>query len=163
MDELGIGKAHLLGNSLGASVAVRFVLTYPERTQRLVLMGPGSALSIGLFAPRPSEGIRRLMEFQNAKEQTAEKMEAFLRSMVFDQKLVTPELIDEMNEALARNFLGVDWTFSQNIRDNVMEVLSGVKGENSVKLIGPDLDELERLAEHVKAALAGVRGGGHSI
>ncbi|CAN5562036.1 alpha/beta fold hydrolase [soil metagenome] len=93
MDELGIEKAHLLGNSLGASVAVRFVLAYPERTNRLVLMGPGSALSIGLFAPRPSEGIRRLMEFATAKEKTPEKIEAFLRSMVFDQTLITPELI----------------------------------------------------------------------
>src|SRR5262249_25676490 len=69
-----------------------------------------------------------------------------------------PELIEDMNRELARNFLGVDWTFSQNIRDNVMEVLSGVKGENSVKIIGPDLDELERLAEQVKAELAKVRG-----
>jgi 4,5:9,10-diseco-3-hydroxy-5,9,17-trioxoandrosta-1(10),2-diene-4-oate hydrolase len=93
LDELGIEQAHLLGNSLGASVAVRFVLAYPERTRRLVLMGPGSALSIGLFAPRPSEGIRRLMEFTTAAEKTPEKMEAFLRSMVYDQSLVTDELI----------------------------------------------------------------------
>ncbi|MDQ1691129.1 MAG: 4,5:9,10-diseco-3-hydroxy-5,9,17-trioxoandrosta(10),2-diene-4-oate hydrolase [Pseudonocardiales bacterium] len=99
MDELGISKAHLLGNSLGASVAVRFVLAYPERADRLVLMGPGSALSIGLFAPRPSEGIRRLMEFATAKEKTPEKLEAFLRSMVFDQSLVTEELIADRYQA----------------------------------------------------------------
>ena len=94
MDELGIEKAHVLGNSLGGSVAVRLVLAYPDRVRRMVLMGPGSALSIGLFAPRPSEGIRRLMEFQTAPEKTREKMEAFLRSMVFDQSLVTEELIE---------------------------------------------------------------------
>ena len=34
-----------------------------------------------------------------------------------------------------------------------MESLSGVKGDNSVKIIGPDLDELEQLAEQVKSAL----------
>ncbi len=94
MDELGISSAHVLGNSLGGSVAVRLVLTHPDRVRRLVLMGPGSALSIGLFAPRPSEGIRRLMEFQTAPEKTKEKMEAFLRSMVFDQSLVTEDLIE---------------------------------------------------------------------
>lgn len=94
MDELGVDQAHILGNSLGGSVAVRLVLKYPDRVKRLVLMGPGSALSIGLFAPRPSEGIRRLMEFQLAPEKTKEKMEAFLRSMVFDQSLVTQDLID---------------------------------------------------------------------
>ena len=95
MDELGIGAAHVLGNSLGASVAVRFVLAHPDRAKRLVLMGPGSALSIGLFAPRPSEGIRRLMEFQTAPEKTKEKMEAFLRSMVFDQSLINDDLIEQ--------------------------------------------------------------------
>jgi 4,5:9,10-diseco-3-hydroxy-5,9,17-trioxoandrosta-1(10),2-diene-4-oate hydrolase len=95
MDELGVASAHVLGNSLGGSVAVRLVLAYPDRVKRLVLMGPGSALSIGLFAPRPSEGIRRLMEFQTAPEKTREKMEAFLRSMVFDQSLVTDALIEE--------------------------------------------------------------------
>ena len=35
----------------------------------------------------------------------------------------------------------MDWNFSQNIRDNVMEALSGVKGDNSVKIFGPDLDD----------------------
>jgi 4,5:9,10-diseco-3-hydroxy-5,9,17-trioxoandrosta-1(10),2-diene-4-oate hydrolase len=93
LDELGIAKAHILGNSLGGSVAVRFLLNHPDRADRVVLMGPGSALSIGLFAPRPSEGIRRLMEFGAAPSR--EKMEAFLRTLVFDQSLVTEELIDD--------------------------------------------------------------------
>jgi 4,5:9,10-diseco-3-hydroxy-5,9,17-trioxoandrosta-1(10),2-diene-4-oate hydrolase len=93
LDELGIAKAHLLGNSLGGSVVVRFLLTYPDRADRVVLMGPGSALSIGLFAPRPSEGIRRLMEFGAAPSR--DKMESFLRTLVFDQSLVTEELIDD--------------------------------------------------------------------
>src|SRR5438093_490124 len=53
---------------------------------------------------------------------------------------------------------GVDWNFSQNIRDNVMESLSGVKGDNSVKIIGPDLEELERLAEQVRRTLEGIAG-----
>ncbi len=54
--------------------------------------------------------------------------------------------------------LGVNWNFSQNIRDNVMESLSGVKGDNSVKIIGPDLNELEKLAAQVKTILEGIRG-----
>jgi cobalt-zinc-cadmium resistance protein CzcA len=68
------------------------------------------------------------------------------------------ELIDAMHAELNGAIIGVDWNFSQSIRDNVMECLSGVKGENSVKIIGPDLDELERLAEKVKHALDGVPG-----
>ena len=52
----------------------------------------------------------------------------------------------------------MNWNFSQQIRDNVMEVLSGVQGENSVKIVGPDLDELERVAARVEAALSEVPG-----
>jgi cobalt-zinc-cadmium resistance protein CzcA len=66
-----------------------------------------------------------------------------------------PELIAAMQADLKRNLPGVDWNFSQYIRDNVMESLSGVKGDNSVKIIGPDLAELERLAGEVKRTLEG--------
>jgi cobalt-zinc-cadmium resistance protein CzcA len=68
------------------------------------------------------------------------------------------ELVELMNAELARDLVGVDWNFSQNIRDNVMEALSGVKGDNSVKIFGPDLEELERLANLVKDRLKTIRG-----
>ena len=64
------------------------------------------------------------------------------------------ELIDEMNAELNAYIPGVDWNFSQYIRDNVLETLSGVKGENAVKIFGPDLDKLEEIAEKVKATLS---------
>jgi cobalt-zinc-cadmium resistance protein CzcA len=68
------------------------------------------------------------------------------------------ELIEAMNQQMHRELPGVDWNFSQYIRDNVMESLSGVKGDNSVKIIGPDLDELEKLADQAKAILDTVPG-----
>jgi cobalt-zinc-cadmium resistance protein CzcA len=68
------------------------------------------------------------------------------------------ELSREMNDELNNMIIGVDWNFSQNIRDNVMEALSGVKGDNSVKIIGPDLAELERLAAQVRDRLSGIQG-----
>lgn len=68
------------------------------------------------------------------------------------------ELADDLDADLKANLIGVDWTFSQNIRDNVMESLSGIKGDNSVKIIGPELDELERLAEETKKVLEGIEG-----
>jgi cobalt-zinc-cadmium resistance protein CzcA len=68
------------------------------------------------------------------------------------------ELVNRMSEELSRKVVGVDWNFSQNIRDNVMESLSGVKGDNSVKIIGPDLDQLEALAAQVKKRLQTVPG-----
>jgi cobalt-zinc-cadmium resistance protein CzcA len=68
------------------------------------------------------------------------------------------ELVERMNHELAHAVVGVDWNFSQNIRDNVMEILSGVKGENSIKIIGPDLKELERIANQAAGELSKVRG-----
>jgi 4,5:9,10-diseco-3-hydroxy-5,9,17-trioxoandrosta-1(10),2-diene-4-oate hydrolase len=94
LQELGIERASLVGNSLGGGTAVRFALNYPERTDRLVLMGPGG-LSLNVFAPDPTEGVKRLAEFAAPPGPSREKMEAFIRIMVFDQRLVTDELIDE--------------------------------------------------------------------
>ncbi len=68
------------------------------------------------------------------------------------------ELITQMNADLNRELVGVDWNFSQNIRDNVMEALSGVKGDNSVKIFGPNLDELEARAADVRNILRTVPG-----
>jgi cobalt-zinc-cadmium resistance protein CzcA len=74
-----------------------------------------------------------------------------------------PELIAAMNHELNRKIPGVDWNFSQNIRDNVMEALSGVKGDNSVKIFGPNLEKLEELAEKVRSRLEKVRGIGENV
>src|SRR5262249_47504808 len=68
------------------------------------------------------------------------------------------ELIDAIELELKNELVGVDWNFSQYIRDNVMEALSGVQGDNSVKIFGPDLSKLEELAEKVQDRLSQVRG-----
>lgn len=68
------------------------------------------------------------------------------------------KLTRDMNAALEARFPGVDFNFSQNIEDNVEEAASGVKGENSVKLFGPDLHTLENLAEQIKDVMAHVPG-----
>lgn len=94
LDALGVQKVHLIGNSLGGGTAFRFALDYPDRAGRLVLMGPGG-LTLNVFAPDPTEGVRRLIEFGAPPGPTRQKMAAFLRTMVHDQRLVTDELIDE--------------------------------------------------------------------
>jgi cobalt-zinc-cadmium resistance protein CzcA len=80
----------------------------------------------------------------------------------FGQKRMRPrtktELVDEMSAEMTRRIPGASWNFSQNIRDNVMEAMSGVKGDNSVKIFGPKLEELDRLAELMKDRLRSVRG-----
>jgi cobalt-zinc-cadmium resistance protein CzcA len=66
-------------------------------------------------------------------------------------------LIDEMNHRLSQ-IPGMDLNFSQNIQDNVEEAMSGVKGENSLKLFGDDFDTLSRLADRISQVMQSVRG-----
>ncbi|HWL04662.1 MAG TPA: CusA/CzcA family heavy metal efflux RND transporter [Xanthobacteraceae bacterium] len=67
-------------------------------------------------------------------------------------------LTNEMQAALERDFPGVEFNFSQYLQDNVAEQVSGVKGENSIKVFGSDLNVLTETAERIKAVLATVPG-----
>ncbi|MFZ0622881.1 MAG: CusA/CzcA family heavy metal efflux RND transporter, partial [Pseudolabrys sp.] len=72
--------------------------------------------------------------------------------------LIKPKLVREMAARLESEFIGIDFNFSQYIQDNIEEAVSGVKGENSVKIFGRDLAELERLSKAVQNELAKVPG-----
>jgi cobalt-zinc-cadmium resistance protein CzcA len=72
---------------------------------------------------------------------------------------LTKEIVtEEMNTKLRNTFPGVNFNFSQYISDNVEEALSGVKGENSVKVLGPDLVANERIADQIMEVMAKVPG-----
>jgi cobalt-zinc-cadmium resistance protein CzcA len=68
------------------------------------------------------------------------------------------KLVDTMTKRLNDEFPGVDFNFSQYIEDNVEEAASGVKGENSIKLFGGDLEVLERTANKIKDVMSTVPG-----
>ena len=72
--------------------------------------------------------------------------------------LTKDKLIDELQAEFAKEFVGIDFNFSQYIQDNVEEGLSGVKGANSVKIIGPDLAKLEGIARAAMREMAKVQG-----
>ncbi len=67
-------------------------------------------------------------------------------------------LVNIIQARLQREFVGVDFNFSQYISDNVQEASSGVKGANALKVIGPELDVLARLAEEIRQQMAQVDG-----
>jgi heavy metal efflux system protein len=72
---------------------------------------------------------------------------------------VTKEsLINDMQARFDKEFVGIDFNFSQYIQDNVEEGLSGVKGANSAKIIGPDLKTLEDIARQCEHEMAQVQG-----
>ncbi|MBF0486786.1 MAG: efflux RND transporter permease subunit [Nitrospirae bacterium] len=74
------------------------------------------------------------------KGQTKEKLEAVVR------------------EKLLKLFPNADINISQYIEDNLEEVMSGVKGENSVKIFGDDLAQLDAAAKGVKEGLEKIDG-----
>ncbi len=78
--------------------------------------------------------------------------------------LTKEKLTDDLNRELVEAFPGVTFNFSQYISDNVEEALSGVKGENSVKVYGESLDANEKVAERIVQVMGhvpGVRDLGH--
>ena len=72
--------------------------------------------------------------------------------------LTKEQLVSTLSAHLNREFVGVDFNFSQYIQDNMEEAVSGVKGENSIKIFGRDLAELERLSKAIKAEMNKVPG-----
>src|SRR5271166_3774010 len=68
------------------------------------------------------------------------------------------DLVKDLQEEFEREFTGIDMNFSQYIQDNIEEGLSGVKGANSIKIIGPDLPKLEDLANQIKKVMSDVPG-----
>ncbi|TMG76727.1 MAG: efflux RND transporter permease subunit, partial [Betaproteobacteria bacterium] len=67
------------------------------------------------------------------------------------------QLIDEMDRSMSR-FPGIEPSFSQPIRDNVLESISQIDGQIVIKVFGEDLDVLRGQAEQVLNAVKDVRG-----
>jgi cobalt-zinc-cadmium resistance protein CzcA len=68
------------------------------------------------------------------------------------------ELTAQLLAQLQDKFPGVEFNFSQYLQDNVSEAVSGVKGENSIKLYGNDLQALTDTANKIKSVLSTVQG-----
>lgn len=92
IDTLGLDRISLLGNSMGGYAAAEFALTYPERVDRLVLMGP-AGLAVNMFNPTDSQGSHRLSEFLHAPSRPS--MVSWVETMVSDMSCIDDELIDE--------------------------------------------------------------------
>jgi len=66
-------------------------------------------------------------------------------------------LVDRMNELL-QTIPGIEPSFSQPIRDNVLESISQIDGQIVVKVFGDDMNVLRRVANDVLRTIAPVRG-----
>jgi heavy metal efflux system protein len=88
-------------------------------------------------------------------------VELFVPLKPFEQwarGMTKEKLIDQIQSEFSNEFTGIGFNYSQYIQDNIEEGLSGVKGANSVKIIGPNLRTLEEIAGRVMREMAQVRG-----
>jgi 2-hydroxy-6-oxonona-2,4-dienedioate hydrolase/4,5:9,10-diseco-3-hydroxy-5,9,17-trioxoandrosta-1(10),2-diene-4-oate hydrolase len=93
IDRLGLGKAHLVGNSLGGGASLKTALDFPHCVDRLVLMGPAGGYS--LFEKQPSDGIRSLVTFYAPPGPSMARMKEFLGYLVYDPSSVPESLLQE--------------------------------------------------------------------
>jgi len=93
IDVVGLGKAHLVGNSAGGAASLKCALDCPERVDRLVLMGPGGGFS--LFEKQPSDGIRSLVTFYLPPGPSLARMREFVQYLVYDPSTLTDEILQE--------------------------------------------------------------------
>ena len=98
MDSLGIEQANFVGNSLGGGTTLKFALDYPERADRLILMGPGGG-TLPLTSPWPSEGFKQLLSFYNPPGPSKDRMRDLINIMMYDPSLVGEELLEERYQA----------------------------------------------------------------
>lgn len=83
-DALGIEKAHLVGNSFGGALALSMAIKYPERINKLVLMG-----SMGVSFPI-TYGLDRVWGYTPSFENMEELLELF----TYDHSFATKDLIE---------------------------------------------------------------------
>jgi 2-hydroxy-6-oxonona-2,4-dienedioate hydrolase len=94
MDELGLEKAALVGNSMGGMAVLQFMVDYPDRISHAVTMGSGLIGTPNIFTPGgPSEGIRVIV--QTYRDPTPANFKRLVEVMVFDPSFVTDELAQD--------------------------------------------------------------------
>ena len=101
MDALDIDKAHLVGNSMGGGSALGFAVAYPERLDKMILMGSGGVGRTSLFTPLPMEGIKLL--FGVYRDPSMENLKKMLDVFVYDSSALTEELISLRHKSILAN------------------------------------------------------------
>ena len=122
------------------------------RKMRLILLRHPEVITVVSQHGRPDDGSDA-SPFSN--------VELFVPLKPYDQwpKGLTKEKLTEQIQAEFEDELpGVIFNFSQYIQDNIEEAISGVKGANSVKIVGPNLETLTKLAAQVRDEMSQVRG-----
>ena len=99
MEALGIKKAHILGNSMGGQAGLKLAIDYPDKLNRIAVIGSSPIRAGSIFQPMPLEGIRAIRNYYRGEGPTRAKMRQVLESLVCNSSLITDELVQERYEA----------------------------------------------------------------
>jgi cobalt-zinc-cadmium resistance protein CzcA len=122
------------------------------RKMRLILLRHPEIITVTSQHGRPDNGTDA-SPFSN--------VELFAPLKPMDQwpaGMTKDKLTEQIQAEFDKELPGVVFNFSQYIQDNVEEAISGVKGANSVKILGPNLQELTNLAQQVQDQMSQVKG-----
>jgi len=122
------------------------------RTMRLILLRYPEVVTVFSQHGRPDDGSDAA-PFSNVE------LFAVLRpESQWPAGITKDKLTERINADFTRELPGVVFNFSQYIQDNIEEAISGVKAVNSVKILGPNLETLTRLADQVREQMSRIRG-----
>jgi len=127
MTKLGIEKAHIVGNSMGGQVALKFGLDFPSMLERVVVIGSGAVTSI--FTPTPVEGVKMIGRYYKGGGPSREKLRELLTTIVYDSSFLTDEIFEERYKA--------------SIDPEVVELFGKRQGELPRETLAADLNKLK--------------------
>ena len=127
MTALAIDKAHIVGNSMGGQVAMKFGIDFPDRLSRVVIIGSGGVTSI--FAPSPVEGVKMIARYYKGNGPSRDKLRELLQTILYDASFLTEETFEERYQA--------------SIDPETVELFGKRQGEMQRENLGPDLHKLK--------------------
>ena len=128
MAEMGIDRAHFIGNSMGGQVSLKLAIDCPTRVDRMVVLGPG-AINKSVFTPLPIEGVKMIAAYYKGEGPTREKLRALLETIVYDSSFLTEEVLEER--------------FRASTEPETLDLFTNRQGPYQKEDLGPDLPGIE--------------------
>jgi pimeloyl-ACP methyl ester carboxylesterase len=125
--KLGIERTHIVGNSMGGQVALKFGLDFPAALDRVVVIGSGAVTPI--FAPHPVEGVKMIARYYKGAGPSREKLRDLLSTIVYDSSFLTDEIFEERYKA--------------SVDPEVVELFGKRQGELPRETLAADLAKLK--------------------
>ena len=156
LDTLNIRRAHLVGNSLGGTLAIDFALKHPERVASLVVVASGPE---GLPVPQADiESVAKVFKAAEAEgvEKSVELWLAHPMVAVSSGKPGARELLRAMVSDNRSVFLMKHWP-SEELNPPAARRLGEIRAPTLVVIGGRDTELSRRMGEEAARGIAGAK------